>query len=100
MRISEIEMRELRMRLLHPFETSFGVTQERRIILLRVADGTFTGYGEVTAGEGPFYSHETTETAWHILKDFIIPNVAGTDLPSAKTFNAVVAGIRGHNMAV
>ena len=57
--IKQIELRELRMQLLHPFETSFGVTQERRIILVTVTDGTQTGYGEVTAGEGPFYSHET-----------------------------------------
>ncbi len=75
--IKQIELRELRMRLLHPFETSFGVTQERRILLVKVTDGTHTGYGEVTAGEGPFYSHETTETAWHVLRDFIIPRALG-----------------------
>ena len=49
-----VELREIRMRLLHPFETSFGVTQDRRILLVKVSDGGFHGYGEVTAGEGPF----------------------------------------------
>jgi O-succinylbenzoate synthase len=63
--ISQIEMRELRMRLLNPFETSFGITQDRRIVVLRVQDGGLSGWGEVTAGEGPFYSYETTDTAWH-----------------------------------
>src|SRR5262245_51573226 len=63
--ISRIEMRELRMRLLHPFETSFGATQNRHVVLLKVTDGTHDGFGEVTAAEGPFYSYETWETAWH-----------------------------------
>jgi o-succinylbenzoate synthase len=97
--IKRIEMRELRMRLLHPFETSFGVTQERRIVLITVTDGTHVGYGEVTAGEGPFYSHETSETAWHILRDFILPAATGKEIAGARDFDAFAQGIRGHNMA-
>src|SRR5439155_22351371 len=57
------------------------------------------GYGEVTAGEGPFYSAETTETAWHVLRDFIVPRVAGKDMETAADFDPFVRGIRGHNMA-
>jgi O-succinylbenzoate synthase len=98
-RIRQIELLELRMRLLHPFETSFGVTQDRRILIVKASDGNFTGYGEVTAGEGPFYCHETTETAWHILRDFIIPRASGKVIASALDFPAFVEGIRGHNMA-
>ena len=97
--IKRIEVRELHMQLLHPFETSFGVTQERRILLLTVTDGNTLGYGEVTAGEGPFYSHETSETAWHVLRDFIIPRAIGRDIESAADYAPFVAGIRGHNMA-
>ncbi len=97
--IKQIEMRELRMQLLHPFETSFGVTRERRIVLVSVNDGTVTGYGEVTAGEGPYYSHETSETAWHVLRDFIIPRSIGKSIESAMDFAPFAYGIRGHNMA-
>ena len=97
--IKRIEMRELRMQLLHPFETSFGVTQERRIVLITVSDRTHTGYGEVTAGEGPYYSHETSETAWHVLRDFIIPAAIGQEIESARDFARFARGIRGHNMA-
>src|ERR1019366_7430436 len=93
--IKQIEMRELRMQLLYPFETSFGVTQERRIVLVTVTDGTLTGYGEVTAGEGPYYSHETTETAWHVLRDFIIPKAIGKTIESASDFAPFAYGIRG-----
>jgi O-succinylbenzoate synthase len=97
--IKRIEMRELRMQLLHPFETSFGVTNERRIVLVTVSDGTHVGYGEVTAGEGPFYSHETSETAWHVLRDFIIPKALGKEIQDAHGFAPFARGIRGHNMA-
>src|SRR6266571_4198952 len=99
MNIRQIEMRELRMRLVNPFETSFGVTQERRIVIVKASDGENSGYGEVTAGEGPFYSAETTETAWHVLRDFIAPLIAGKEIETAADFDTFVSGIRGHNMA-
>jgi len=97
--IKQIELRELRMRLLNPFETSFGVTQDRRIVLVKVTDGMQVGYGEVTAGEGPFYSHETSETAWHVLRDFIIPTILGKELADAQEVGPYLRAIRGHNMA-
>jgi O-succinylbenzoate synthase len=87
------------MRLLHPFETSFGVTQDRRILIVKASDGNVAGYGEVTAGEGPFYSHETVETAWHILRDFIAPRLIGREFQGPADFAPLVDAIRGHNMA-
>jgi O-succinylbenzoate synthase len=97
--IKQIEMRELRMRLLYPFETSFGSTQDRHIILVKVTDGTHSGWGEVTAAEGPFYSYETWETAWHVLRDYVIPLVIGNELAAAGDYGSLIRGIRGHNMA-
>jgi O-succinylbenzoate synthase len=97
--IKQIEMRELRMRLLHPFETSFGATQDRHVVLIKVSDGASAGYGEVTAAEGPFYSYETWHTAWHVLCDYIIPSVIGKELTQAGDLDSLVRGIRGHNMA-
>ena len=97
--IKRIEMRELRMRLLHPFETSFGSTQDRHVIVVKVTDGDKSGWGEVTAAEGPFYSYETWETAWHLLRDFIAPRVVGNDFQEPSDFGSLVRGIRGHNMA-
>jgi len=101
-RITQIELREVRMRLLRPFETSFGVTRDRRILLVTASDGApdgHVGYGEVTAGEGPFYCHETVDTAWYVLAEFVIPRVIGKDLPGARDFTPLVADIRGHYMA-
>ena len=76
--ISSIELREIRLPLIHFFETSFGRTTTRRIILARVkdADGA-EGWGECTAGEGPFYCEEWTESAWSTLKTYLCPMVLG-----------------------
>src|SRR5438309_10403053 len=74
--ISSIELREIRLPLIHFFETSFGRTTERRIVLVRVVDAEGAeGWGECTAGEGPFYYEEWTDTAWDTLKVFLAPLV-------------------------
>lgn len=99
MRIERLVLREIRMRLKAPFETSFGVTQERRILLVEsVIDGV-SGWGEVTTVESPSYNYETTDTAWHIISDFIAPRVIGTDLQKASDVAALIGSIRGHQMA-
>lgn len=103
MLIARIELREIRMSLLRPFQTSFGTTQDRRIVLAMVSDGTLQGCGEVTAGEGPFYCHETVDTAWYILSEFIVPRIVEKSRASVHItpagFAQLVEDIRGHNMA-
>ena len=99
MKIEQLTLREIRMRLKAPFETSFGVLQDRRILLVEVIADGIKGWGEVTALESPCFNSETTDTAWHIVSDFIAPMLMGQDLPVAAEFPSVVSGIRGHNMA-
>ena len=99
MKIDRIELRELQMPLVHFFETSFGRTTTRRIVLARVDADGLTGWGEVTAGEEPFYSYETPETAWHILRDFLIPWTLGKDWAAPGDVAPRFRPIRGHNMA-
>jgi O-succinylbenzoate synthase len=99
MKIKRIELRELQLPLVHFFETSFGRTTTRRIVLVRVEADGVTGWGEVTCGEEPFYSHETPDTAWHILRDFLIPWTLGKDWPSPSALAVRFRPIRGHNMA-
>jgi O-succinylbenzoate synthase len=99
MKIERVTLREIRMRLKAPFETSFGVTQERRILLVEmIADGV-SGWGEITALESPSYNPETTDTAWHVVSDFIAPVIVGRDLPSSADLPNLLTGIRGHSMA-
>jgi len=97
--IDQIEIREIQMPLVSSFETSFGRTDRRRIILVSAFSEGIVGYGESTSPEGPFYNHETTETAWHLLKDFIVPRVLEKRLASVEEISSLLKPIRGHAMA-
>src|SRR5215467_10172926 len=99
MKIESIIMREIHVRLKSPFETSFGTVQNRRILLVEVVADGVSGWGEVTAGETPGYNAETTDTAWHILTDFIAPSLPGKALGHASDFPELVNEIRGQEMA-
>lgn len=100
MKITEIELREIRLPLVHFFETSFGRTTERRILLVRVIDSDGAeGWGECTAGEGPFYCEEWTETAWSTLKTYLCPMVMGSEVESASEIFSLMKAVRGNRMA-
>jgi len=99
MRIERVTLRQIRMPLVHFFETSFGRTTGRDIILVEAAGEGASGWGEVTAGENPFYNEEWTESAWMILRDYAIPRVLGRDLAGAEDVAPLTAHIRGHQMA-
>jgi len=98
-KIERILLREIRMPLLHPFETSFGRTTERRIVVVEVIADGVSGWGEVTAGENPFYNEEWTESAWLILRDYVGPRIRGECLESAAEVSGLLKHIRGHRMA-
>jgi O-succinylbenzoate synthase len=99
-RVRKLTLREIHLRLLSPFETSFGTSELRRILLLEAdVDGGIAGWGESTAGENPFYSYETVETAWHILRDYLWPLVRGREIAAASEVWDSFAPVRGHNMA-
>jgi o-succinylbenzoate synthase len=98
--IQSIELREICLPLVHFFETSFGRTTERRIVLARVTDADGAeGWGECTAGEGPFYSDEWTDTAWSTLVEFLGPMLLGKQIESAAHVFKLLKPVRGHRMA-
>src|SRR5215469_7463723 len=99
MKIESIKLREIQLRLKAPFETSFGSVQNRRILLVEVIVDGVSGWGEVTTGETPAYNAETTDTAWHVISDFIAPLVIGKELGDATEVEGLLSGIRGHSMA-
>ena len=99
MRIREITLREVRMKLVTPFETSVDRIEMRRILLVEAnVDGT-PGWGECVAGESPYYSPETIDTAWLVLRDFLWPMVREKEFAVAAEVWDALARVRGHNMA-
>lgn len=99
MSIERIELRLVAMPLVAPFETSFGVERVEEHIIVRVDGDGITGWGECVASEGPWYSYETNQTAWHVLRDFLIPLLWQNEIHAAHEFPILVARVRGHNMA-
>ena len=99
MLIERVELRHIRMPLVHPFETSFGRQEERDVIIVKLFSQGLVGYGETASMAGPWYSYETIETCWHVQRDFLIPMMLGRDLKSPAQLMDLFAPVRGHNMA-
>jgi o-succinylbenzoate synthase len=99
MRVRKITLREIHLPLIAPFQTSFGTSTLRRIPLIEVDVDGVIGWGECTAGEDPYYSYETVETAWHIMRDFLWPMLKGREFSSASEIHGIFSHVRGHNMA-
>jgi len=98
-RIDRLELRLLKLPLVHFFETSFGRIDEKHFLIVTVDGGGVRAYGECVAEQDPFYSAETTETAWHVISEFIAPRVIGVDFAHPRDVFPALAAIRGHNMA-
>jgi O-succinylbenzoate synthase len=99
MRIRSIILRELQIKLITPFQISVGRTDVRRIILVEADVDGVIGWGECVAGETPHYSPETTETAWHMLRDHLWPLMKGKEFDTAAQVWDLLHLVRGHNMA-
>ncbi len=99
MRIEAITLREIRMPLVHFFETSFGRTTERRILLTTLHTDGPEGWGECVAGEGPFYSEESIDTAWYAIEHYLAPALLGKSIDKGGNAPALFSQVRGHRMA-
>ena len=99
MKLEALTLREIQMPLVHFFETSFGRTYSRRILLLTVHCEGIEGWGECVAGEDPFFSSEWTDSAWSTIKSHLAPMLLGKNLKSARESAALMGKVRGHRMA-
>src|SRR5664279_3682758 len=100
MRIDSIILRELQVPLVRPFETSFGVTRDRRIVLAEIQSEGLTGWGECTAGERPYFSGESTDTAWQVIVNELGPMLASSEeLEHGGSCPRIFKRVRGNRMA-
>jgi O-succinylbenzoate synthase len=98
-KIEAIHMREVNMPLAHPFETSFGVTTGRRILLVELVCEGLSAWGECVAGEHPYFSDEQVDTAWHITEMELAPRLLNAEIASGRACPALFEQVRGHRMA-
>jgi len=99
MRIDAIILRELHMTLVRPFETSFGVTHDRRVLLAEVRSEGLTGWGECTVGERPHFSEESTDTAWAVITKELGPMLAADSPRHGGDCPRIFRQVRGNRMA-
>jgi O-succinylbenzoate synthase len=99
MKIEAITLREVTMPLVHFFETSFGRTYSRRVLLVTIhCEGT-EGWAECVAGEDPYYSSEWTDSAWVTIKSFLAPSVLGQVVARGSDAVPLMSKVSAHRMA-
>jgi o-succinylbenzoate synthase len=100
MKIQEVNLHIIKMPLKAPFSTSIGTVMEREAIIVEVIDEDgITGFGEVVAFSTPWYTEETVKTAYHILKDILIPLLYKQHVLHPKELSDRFQSIRGNQMA-
>jgi O-succinylbenzoate synthase len=99
MKIQQIELRIVEIPYIHPFETSFGREEKNQEVIVRLKSDSVEGIGECVALDSPYYSYETVTTEWHILEDFIIPEVKTREFNTPEDLQEIFKRIRGHPMA-
>jgi o-succinylbenzoate synthase len=98
-RIESVDLRLLRLPLARFFETSFGRSYDRTFVLVTVHDAGEVGWGECVAEAHPYYSAESTETAWHVLERYLVPRLLGRTLAHPREVWPLLRQVRGHRMA-
>lgn len=98
-KVETVDLYQIRLPLVHFFQTSFGRTESRSVILLRIGADGESGWGECVAGEKPFYSYESVHTAWPILSEFLLPILLQAETVAPEEVTDLLSAIRGHPMA-
>jgi len=97
--IDAVHLREINLPLAQPFETSFGRTTMRRILLIEVESDGLTAWGECVAGEHPYFSEESIDTAWLVTERELAPHLVGKELVGGGSVPALFHQVRGNRMA-
>jgi O-succinylbenzoate synthase len=97
-KLNAVELRRIKLSLVAPFETSFGVQTERDVLLVKAITSAGDGWGECVAGEEPNYSSEYVDAAQHVLIHHLLPELFDREI-SAVDVATVLRGVHGHRMA-
>ena len=98
-KVDAIHLREINLPLAYPFETSFGVTTARRILLVEIESEGLTAWGECVAGEHPYFSDEMIDTAWIITETELAPRLLEAEIEGGGDCPGIFRQVRGHRMA-
>lgn len=99
MKLSALELRRLRMPLVVPFRTSFGIQTGRDVLLVRALGADTEGWGECVALESPVYSSEYVAGADHVIRNHLAPRLLAAGDVAAAMVAPLLASVQGHRMA-
>lgn len=100
MKVKDITLRHVKMKMKFPFTTSFGTFQDKEFLLLEAKDENgVSGWGESVAFHSPWYNEETVKTNWHMLEDFLIPSLLNKEIEHPDEVSKIFSYIRKNNMA-
>ncbi len=72
--VSSVVLHRVRVPFVEPFRISNGVVAEKDAILIEVTtDEGIVGWGEASPMSGSFYSADTPDSSWTVLKNEIVP---------------------------
>ena len=99
MKIESVELRELQIPFVTPFETSGWREEAKTCIIVKIGSGALVGYGECAVSPGPWYSPETITSAWQVMENWLIPSLLGKEFRSPEELLENISLVRGNNMA-
>jgi O-succinylbenzoate synthase len=99
MKIDAIYLRELNLPLVRPFQTSFGITTDRRVVLAEIHSEGLIGWGECTAGEHPHFSEESVDSCWQVITEELGPMLAVQSPENGGECPGIFNLVRGNRMA-
>src|SRR3954467_1561606 len=98
--IRRAEVLEVRLPLLKPFVTGFGVTDQRHPLLVHLVDEAgIEGWGEGPALDHPYYLPDTTAGTFTVVRDYALPLALAAGPVGPVAAHEAMARIRGNTFA-
>ncbi|NJN18778.1 MAG: o-succinylbenzoate synthase [Oscillochloris sp.] len=99
MRIERAELFIVRLPMIRSFATSSSRKAEQAHVLVKLYADGLVGWGESPSPIDPYYCEETTETCWHVLKDFLLPLTIGKEWQDSAELARSYARLKRHGFA-
>lgn len=99
MKLTSVDLIRISLPLVSPFRTSFGIEQDRDILLVRVTTPESEGWGECVAMHAPLYSSEYAEAAQAVIRDHFLPRLFSEREVRAEHVAPLLHPLKGHRMA-
>ena len=99
MRIDAIEIYRVSMPLVYPFRTAFSDEDAIESVLVRLRSGAACGWGEASPWRAPFFSSEWARGAFEVVRDWLAPQLLGSDLQSGEDLQRALAPVKGNYFA-